>query len=311
VTLIKASSGGVFVGLFLLEQVRGYPLIERIFEHFVYLSVDVFVTVLLEKKFGVFVDIGGRFKAAVSAEFDVFAIPQDKPARARVFGKRLGYQFRKLIDGQIPGRKTLAMHRVDILNQDFLPVLREFEDFQQNFGDVICSDCGEVHSWPPRRAIHSSHRLLAAFLLSLNDDFLLIHAPFYISSLNNRQHHAEGLLIIIDWPAGYFRSNRTFFHAQYLAYLKKRLGFFHFHNFRQPNKNRFVVKPMSALCPLRFADQAHRRIIMNRLAREGGVSNDVPDSIQLGGHLNHLTCCLSCSQHQILFLPVLRRGQLK
>lgn len=134
---------------------------------------------------------------------------------------------------------------------------------------------------------------------------------FYISSMGYRRHHAEGLLIIIDWSAGYFRPNRTFFYAQYLAYLKKRLGLFHFHNFRQPLKNRFVVKSMSALCPLRFANQAHRRIIMNRLAREGGVSNDVADSIQLGGHFNHLTCCLSCSHHQRLFLLVLRRGQLK
>jgi hypothetical protein len=95
-----------------------------------------------------------------------------------VFGKRLGYQSRKLINRQVPGRKTLVMHRVYVLNQDFLSALREFEDFQQNFGDVIGSDCGEVHSWPPRLAAHSPYCLLAASLLPSNDDLFLIPAPF-------------------------------------------------------------------------------------------------------------------------------------
>jgi hypothetical protein len=169
-TLIKASSRTGFVRLLLFEQIRSYPLIERIFQQFDDLAPQVFVPVLFEKHPCLFVDYRRYLEVAICPEFDVLAVPEHQPVVARVLGKRLRNQSRKFIHRQIPGRKTERVHSVYVLNQDFLSALREIDNLEQNFGDVIRSHCRQVHIRPPWQPARIRHRILAA---SLSPDFQL------------------------------------------------------------------------------------------------------------------------------------------
>jgi hypothetical protein len=147
--LIEATSRTEFVRLFLFEQIHRYPLIERIFQHFDYLAPQILVPVLFEKHPCLFVDYRRYLKAAVCSELDILAVLKHKSVVARVLRQRLRNQPRKLIHRQIPRHKTARVHRVYVLNQDFLSVLREIDYLEQNLGDVVRSHCWQVHISPP------------------------------------------------------------------------------------------------------------------------------------------------------------------
>jgi hypothetical protein len=72
---------------------------------------------------------------------------------------------------------------------------------------------------------------------------------------------------------------------QQMAYLRKRFCFVQFLNTPQAFKNGLVIQPMSALGPVGLLDQTHGGVIMNGLAGEGGVLDDLTNPKELGGHL--------------------------
>jgi hypothetical protein len=75
-----------------------------------------------------------------------------------------------------------------------------------------------------------------------------------------------------------------FLFAEDSLYLGERLCSFELDNSRQFAKHALVIQSMSALCPTRLSNQSHYRVVMNRLAREGRATDEVADSVELGGN---------------------------
>jgi hypothetical protein len=136
--LIQTPSQAFFVRLFLPEQFRRNPLIKRIFKQFGYLAPQVFVAVLLEEAFGPFVYQGIDLETAACPEFDVWAVSKRKPMTVNVLVNGKAHQFGEFIRRQVLRHKTGRVHRVYVLNEDFLSGLRKFDYLKQDLGDIVC-----------------------------------------------------------------------------------------------------------------------------------------------------------------------------